>query len=97
MGNLVRLFFFPLDNLAKEEDELHKNGYFLAGVFPWNVYGYSPTDFTTRRRVKERDLKKKEYKQGSQVHKMFIHEEGKDPIPMTLTIVRIISVGWVEI
>jgi hypothetical protein len=31
-------FFFLLDNLAKEEDELHKNGYFLAGVFPWSVY-----------------------------------------------------------
>lgn len=28
---------------------------------------------------------------------MFIHEEGKDPIPMTLTIVRIISVGWVQV
>jgi hypothetical protein len=44
-----------------------------------------------------KEILKKKYKQGSQVHKMFIHEEGKDPIPMTLTIVRIISVGWVEV
>jgi hypothetical protein len=28
---------------------------------------------------------------------MFIHEEGKDLTPTTLTIVRIISVGWVEV
>jgi hypothetical protein len=39
--------------------------------------------------------KKKE--QGSQVHKMVIHGDAKDPTPMTLTIVRIISVGWVEV
>jgi hypothetical protein len=37
-GEFGSTFFLPLDNLAKEGDELHKNGYFLAGVFPWNVY-----------------------------------------------------------
>jgi hypothetical protein len=43
------------------------------------------------------EILKKKNEQGSQVHKMFIHEEGKDLTPTTLTIVRIISVGWVEV